>query len=174
MYKINTYTYGDFIWAVYLIRCNKNLRFFAKIRGRQIQAIAFRLIHPVLLQTLLPIHSNDPSFIAKRFCQRIKDLYSHVRNKYRTPTELSLLEGFHWTLKEEKMYWRFYHNPTHGRVCLEEFRVHYNTIWLHWALIPQQGGDPITPHDVYVEGKVTAIPKWQGWANAGFKKDKTE
>ena len=40
----------------------------------------------------------------------------------------------------------------------------------HWALIPRQGGDPITPHDVYVEGRATAIPKWQGWAKAAKAK----
>jgi hypothetical protein len=28
----------------------------------------------------------------------------------------------------------------------------------------------MTPHDVYVEGKATAIPKWQGWAKAAKEK----
>jgi hypothetical protein len=57
-------------------------------------------------------------------------------------------------------------------VCLEAFRVRYNTMRPHWALIRQQGGDPMTPHDVYVEGKATAILKWQGWAKAA--KDKLD
>lgn len=35
----------------------KNFRFFAKIKGRQIQTIAFRLIHPVPVEVLLSIHS---------------------------------------------------------------------------------------------------------------------
>ncbi len=118
------------------------------------------------------VTDNGPTFIAKRFYKHIKDLYSHVRIQYRTPTQLGLLERFHRTLKEEEVYWRLYDNPAHGRVCLEEFRVRYNTIRPHWALIPQQGGDPMTPHDVYVEGKVTGIPKWQGWAKAA--KDKLD
>jgi transposase InsO family protein len=118
------------------------------------------------------VTDNGPSFIAKRFYRHIKDLYSHVRIQYRTPTQLGLLERFHRTLKEEEIYWRLYDTPAHGRVCLEEFRVRYNTIRPHWALIPQQGGDPMTPHDVYVEGKATAIPKWQGWAKAA--KDKLD
>ena len=94
----------------------------------------------------------------------------HVRIQYRTPIQLGLLERFHRTLKEEEVYWRLYDNPHHGRICLEEFRVRYNTIRPHWALIPQQGGDPMTPHDVYVEGKATAIPRWQGWAKAAKAK----
>ena len=40
----------------------------------------------------------------------------------------------------------------------------------HWSLIPQAGGDPMTPYDVYVEGKTIRIPKWQGWAKAAKAK----
>ncbi|MCH8119845.1 MAG: transposase family protein [Planctomycetes bacterium] len=116
------------------------------------------------------VTDNGPSFIAKRFYEHIKDLYSHVRIQYRTPTQLGLLERFHRTLKEEEVYWRLYDNPAHARVCLEEFRLRYNTIRPHWSLIPQQGGDPMTPHDVYVEGKTTQIPKWQGWAKSAKAK----
>jgi transposase InsO family protein len=123
-----------------------------------------------LEKTPFLVTDNGPSFIAKSFCKHIKDSYSHVRIRYRTPTQLGLLERFHRTLKEEEVYWRLYDNPHHGRICLEEFRVRYNTIRPHWALIPQQGGDPMTPHDVYVEGKATAIPKWQGWAKAAKEK----
>jgi len=97
-------------------------------------------------------------------------LYSHVRIQYRTPTQLGLLERFHRTLKEEEVYWRLYDNPAHARVCLEEFRLRYNTIRPHWALIPLQGGDPMTPHDVYIEGKAIGIPKWQGWAKSAKAK----
>jgi hypothetical protein len=32
--------------------------------------------------------------------------------------------------------------------------------------IPEDGGEPMTPHDVYVDGKTIRIPKWQGWAKA--------
>jgi len=113
---------------------------------------------------------NGPTFIAKRFYKHIEDLYSHVRIQYRTPTQLGLLERFHRTLKEEEVYWRLYDNPAHARVCLEEFRLRYNTIRPHWALIPLQGGDPMTPHDVYIEGKAIGIPKWQGWAKSAKAK----
>ena len=116
------------------------------------------------------VTDNGPTFIARRFGSHIKDLYSHVRIRYRTPTQLGLLERFHRTLKEEEVYWRLYDNPADARVCLEEFRLRYNTIRPHWALMPEQGGDPMTPHDVYVEGKVVGIPKWQAWAKAAKKK----
>jgi len=93
-----------------------------------------------------------------------------VRIQYRTPTQLGLLERFHRTLKEEEIYWYLYDNPAHGRVSLDEFRVRYNTIRPHWALIPPEGGDPMTPHEVYVDGQAMAIPKWQGWAKAAKEK----
>jgi transposase InsO family protein len=116
------------------------------------------------------VTDNGPTFIAKRFYQHIQDLYSHVRIQYRTPTQLGLLERFHRTLKEEEIYWRLYDSPAHARLCLEEFRHRYNTIRPHWALIPLHGGDPMTPHDVYVDGRAMAIPKWQGWAKAAKEK----
>ena len=116
------------------------------------------------------VTDNGPTFIAKRFHRHIRDLYWHVRIQYRTPTQLGLLERFHRTLKEEEIYWRIYDNPAHGRVCLEEFRHRYNTIRPHWALIPVQGGDPMTPNDVYVDGQAIAIPKWQGWAKSAKEK----
>ena len=133
-------------------------------RGR-----AERICGP-LEKTPFLVTDNGPSFIAKRFQEHIRDSYSHVRIRYRTPTQLGLLERFHRTLKEEEVYWRLYDNPHHGRKCLEEFRIRYNTIRPHWALIPEQGGDPMTPHDVYFEGKATSIPKWQGWAKAAKAK----
>jgi len=74
------------------------------------------------------------------------------------------------TLKEEEIYWRIYDNPAHGRVCLEEFRHRYNTIRPHWAMILMQGGDPMTPYNVYVDGQAIAIPKWQGWAKSAKEK----
>jgi hypothetical protein len=32
----------------------------------------------------------------------------------------------------------------------------------HWALVPAGGGDPLVPSDVYVDGQVTELPRWQG------------
>jgi hypothetical protein len=113
---------------------------------------------------------NGPSFMAKRFCRHIQNLYSHVRIRYRTPTQLGLLARLNRTLKEEEVYWRLYDNPFHVRQCLGEFRRRYNRIRPQWALVPQQGGDPMTPYDVYVEGKAIGISKWQGWAKAAKAK----
>ena len=50
------------------------------------------------------------------------------------------------------------------------FRRRYNEVRPHWALIPPDGGDPITPADVYVHGQVVQLPKWQGWAKAAREK----
>jgi putative transposase len=119
-----------------------------------------------------PTHSagSGHGCLAKRFYTHIQDLYSHVRIRYRTPMQLGLLERFHQTLKVEEVYWRLYDSPFDARQCLEAFRLRYNTIRPHWALIPAEGGDPMTPQDVYVEGKAIGIPKWQGWAKAARAK----
>ena len=126
---------------------------------------AERLCGPLEKMPFL-VTDNGPSFISKRFHKHIGDSYSHVRIRYRTPTQLGLLERFNRTLKDEEVYWRLYDSPFHARQCLAEFQVRYNTVRPHWALVPEQGGDPLTPHDVYVEGKSIGIPKWQGWAKA--------
>jgi transposase InsO family protein len=110
------------------------------------------------------VTDNGPSFIARRFRSFVHKDYAHVRIQYRTPTQLGLLERFHRTLKEEEIYWRMYASPTDARTCLEEFRTRYNTARPHWALIPEAGGDPVTPEDVYVHGVAVRIPKWQPWA----------
>ncbi len=110
------------------------------------------------------VTDNGSSFLAERFNAHVKDLYTHVRIRYRTPTQLGLLERFHRTLKDEEIYWRLYDNPGHARDCIAEFRTRYNEVRPHWALIPEAGGDPLTPEDVYVSGSAIQIPKWQGWA----------
>ena len=116
------------------------------------------------------VTDNGPSFIARRFEEFARGLFSHVRIAYRTPTQLGLLERFHRTLKDEEIYWRMYDSPAHGRRCLAEFRERYNTRRPHWALVPEEGGDPLTPHEVYAEGRQVGIPKWQGWAVAAKAK----
>jgi len=110
------------------------------------------------------VTDNGSSFIARRFNEHVRDLYAHVRIRYRTPTQLGLLERFHQTFKDEEIYWRLYDNPGHCRECIAEFRDRYNTLRPHWALVCEGGGDPVTPHDVYVSGMAIQIPKWQGWA----------
>ena len=127
-------------------------------------------IHGSLEKIPFLVTDNGPTFIAKKFYRHIKDLYSHVRIQYRTPTQLGLLERFHRTLKQEEVYWRLYDNPYHAEQCLKEFHQRYNTIRPHWALIPETGGDPMTPYDVYVDGKTIQVPKWQGWARGAKAK----
>ena len=116
------------------------------------------------------VTDNGPSFVARRFASYLKDGFTHVRIRYRTPTQLGLLERFHRTLKEEELYWRMYDSPEHCRQCLAEFRQRYNHLRPHWALVPAEGGDPVTPQDVYVGGVRTRIPKWQAWAQAAKAK----
>ncbi|MGH8652477.1 MAG: integrase core domain-containing protein, partial [Gammaproteobacteria bacterium] len=104
--------------------------------------------------------------------------FAHVRIHYRTPTQLGLLERFHQTLKNEEVYWKLYQSPGEARGSLELFRRRYNEVRPHWALVPQGGGDPLTPADVYVHGAAVEIPKpvlsavegWQGWAKAAKQK----
>ena len=111
------------------------------------------------------VTDNGSSFLARRFRQMLKQLeFEHARIQYRTPTQLGLLERFHQTLKKEEVHWRLYDNPEHARVCLEQFRHRYNAIRPHWALAPKNGGDVVTPEDVYLGKTKCKLPKWQGWA----------
>jgi putative transposase len=112
------------------------------------------------------VTDNGSSFIAKRFVEFVREPYSHVRIQYRTPQQLGLLERFHQTLKVEEVYWRLYDNPQHARACLAEFHVRYNTMRPHWALVPEEGGDPLVPAEVYAGGRIIRIPRWQDWARA--------
>lgn len=159
-------------YSRYLLACHLTNSYCALEATRVLDRArreAERLCGPLEKRPFL-VTDNGPSFLAKRFYQHIQDLYSHVRIRYRTPTQLGLLERFHQTLKVEEVYWRLYDSPFHARQCLEEFRRRYNTIRPHWALVPPHGGDPMTPQDVYVEGKAIGIPKWQGWAKAARAK----
>ena len=127
-------------------------------------------IHGPLLKTPFLVTDNGPSFLARAFRQHIDGDYAHVRINYRTPTQLGLLERFHQTLKTEEVYWKLYTSPGEARASLEVFRRRYNDIRPHWALIPPQGGDPVTPTDVYVHGQAVGLPKWQSWARAAREK----
>ena len=132
---------------------------------REARAEAERLCGPLTEPPVL-VTDNGSSFIARRFGAYVKDLYRHVRIQYRTPTQLGLLERFHQTFKGEEVYWRLYDDPRHARQCFAEFRERYNGRRPHWALVPEQGGDPVTPEDVYVKGQKVQIPRWQTWAKA--------
>ncbi len=130
---------------------------------------AERMTGPLKKRPFL-VTDNGCSFIAKKFRKFIKGSYEHVRIRYRTPTQLGLLERFHKTLKVEEVYWRLYDNPAHCRTCLKEFRARYNGRRPHWALVPEEGGDPLVPEEVYRAGMSMTIPRWQGWAKGAKKR----
>ncbi|MDJ0762526.1 MAG: DDE-type integrase/transposase/recombinase [Myxococcota bacterium] len=131
--------------------------------------VAERLTGPVKKSPFL-VTDNGTSFMAKRFRKYVSEDFSHVRIRYQTPTQLGLLERFHRTLKQEEVYFREYLNPGHARESLLSFKDRYNNKRPHWALIPEVGGEPHTPFEVYVEGARTQIPKWQGWAKGAKEK----
>ncbi len=133
------------------------------------RAEAERLCGPLKRPPFL-VTDNGSSFIARRFVAFTKDDYRQVRIRYRTPTQLGLLERFHRTLKEEEVYWRLYDSPAQARTCLAEFRERYNRVRPHWALVPESGGDPVTPEDVYLSRVTPQLPRWQGWAKAAKEK----
>jgi putative transposase len=127
-------------------------------------------LHGPLAKPPFLVTDNGPSFLARRFGNFIKGWYQHVRIKYRTPQQLGLLERFHQTLKTEEVYWRIYTDPMHARGCLADFRERYNGFRPHWALRPQEGGDPLVPLEVYAQGRVVQLPRWQQWAKAAKEK----
>jgi transposase InsO family protein len=127
-------------------------------------------IHGPLAKNPFLVTDNGSSFLARHFQRHIDGYFAHVRIQYRTPTQLGLLERFHQTLKTEEVYWKLYATPGEARASLDEFRKRYNEIRPHWALIPEGGGDVLTPADVYLHGKPVQLPKWQGWAIAAKQK----
>jgi hypothetical protein len=96
--------------------------------------------------------------------------WNHARIQYRTPNQLGLLERFHKTLNHEDVYWNIYQSPEHAKQSLETFRARYNTVRPYWALVPEQGGDPVTPLEVYSWQIRCVIPQWQSWAQAAKRK----
>lgn len=127
-------------------------------------------LHGKLEKIPFLVTDNGTCFLARHFQKAIKDRFRHVRTRYRTPQQLGLLERFHQTLKREEVYWQLYDHPQDTREKLRAFRERYNTIRPHWALEPVEGGDVLTPEDVYVKGCAITLPKWQGWAKAARKK----
>jgi putative transposase len=127
-------------------------------------------IHGPLVKRPFLVTDNGSSFLARRFVAFVRDQFSHVRIRYRTPQQLGLLERFHGTLKSEEVYWRLYDHPQHCRECLAEFRARYNERRPHWALVPEEGGDVLVPMEVYAGGRTIQIPRWQAWARAAQAK----
>lgn len=159
-------------YSRYLLACHLTMSYSAVESGYALKlarAEAER-IHGPLTKPPFLVTDNGPSFIARRFAALVRDDYRHVRIQYRTPQQLGLLERFHATLKSEEVYWRLYEHPQHCRACLAEFRARYNTRRPHWALVPEAGGDPLVPAEVYAEGRAIQIPRWQTWASAAQAK----
>jgi len=159
-------------YSRYLLACHLTNSYSAvEVIGalRVARSEAERVCGP-LERTPFLVTDNGPSFIARRFSKHLEGRYSHVRIRYRTPTQLGLLERFHRTLKTEEVYWRMYDGPSHCRACLEEFRTRYNNRRPHWALVPRDGGDPLVPAEVYAGDRSIAIPRWQGWAKGAKEK----
>ena len=159
-------------YSRYLLACHFTASYSARdvtVALDRARAEAERLHGPLTKPPFL-VTDNGSSFIARAFRQHIDGQYAHVRIKYRTPTQLGLLERFHQTLKTEEVYWKLYANPAEARESLEVFRHRYNQVRPHWALVPIEGGDPVTPVDVYVHAQAVQLPKWQGWAKAAKKK----
>jgi putative transposase len=117
-----------------------------------------KLKKPVLLVT-----DNGSSFTARRFQEELQGKYSHVRIRYRTPTQLGLLERFHGTLKKEEVHWNYYESVSDAREKLEQFRVRYNEIRPHWSLRESESSDPVAPQQVYSGEVIPVLPKWQQW-----------
>ena len=159
-------------YSRYLLACHLTASHSAAAIGKAIDQAKARAeaLHGKLERPPFLVTDNGPSFLAKRFRAHIGEDFSHVRIRYRTPTQLGLLERFHQTLKSEEVYWRLYDNPGHCRDCLAAFHERYNTIRPHWALRPAPGADPLTPHEVYAGGAEVIIPAWQHWARAAKKK----
>jgi len=159
--------YSRYLLALHLTPSYCAAEVIAGLRKARAEA---ERIHGPLRERPFLVTDNGSSFLAKRFCAFIADGWSHVRIQYRTPQQLGLLERFHRTLKNEEVYWRIYDRPAHARERLAEFHIRYNTKRPHWALVPESGGDPVTPEEVYRDGVAVGIPKWQGWARDAKRK----
>jgi len=159
--------YSRYLLACHLTPSYSAVDVVAALKLAQAEAES---LHGPLKKMPFLVTDNGSSFLARRFGAYVKDRFSHVRIQYRTPQQLGLLERFHQTLKTEEVYWRLYENPQHARECLAEFHERYNTRRPHWALVPEEGGDVLTPHEVYSEGRSIQLPRWQKWARAAQKK----
>lgn len=159
-------------YSRYLLACHLTCSYSAveSAHALKLARAEAERIHGPLAKRPFLVTDNGPSFLARRFRAFVQDQYGHVRIQYRTPQQLGLLERFHGTLKEEEVYWRLYEHPQHCRACLAEFRARYNERRPHWALIPEAGGDPLVPAEVYAGGRPIRIPRWQAWARAAQAK----
>jgi len=159
-------------YSRYLLACHLCPSYcaFEAVQALRLARAEAERIHGPLTKPPFIVTDNGSSFMARKFGEYMNGRFTHVRIEYRTPTQLGLLERFHRTLKDEEVCWRLYDNPNHCRDCLAQFRERYNKRRPHWALVPESGGDPYTPDEVYVSGHAIQIPKWQGWAREAKEK----
>ncbi len=159
-------------YSRYLLACHLTASYSAAEVGSAIEMAmkeAERL-HGKLEKAPFLVTDNGSCFLARRFQATIRAKFQHVRTRYRTPQQLGLLERLHQTLKREEVYWQLYDHPQDAREKLAAFHERYNSVRPHWALGPAEGGDPLTPKDVYVDGRQITLPRWQGWAKAAKRK----
>ena len=159
-------------YSRYLLACHLTSSYCASevVQAlRRARAEAER-IHGPLEPIPFLVTDNGSSFLARRFRAYLQNRFSHVRIRYRTPTQRGLLERFDQTLKQEEIYWRLYEDPGHARACLSQFRSRYNEVRPHWALVPEEGGDALVPEEVYAGSRRIGIPRWQAWAKAAKAK----
>ena len=153
-------------YSRYLLACHLTHSYSALevIAGLKLAREEAERIHGPLKKEPFLVTDNGSSFIAKRFAEHLHGRFNHVRIRYRTPTQLGLLERFHQTLKQEEVYWKLYENPAEARQSLKEFKDRYNKKRPHWALRPEPSKDPLVPAEVYEGGYQVEIPRWQQWA----------
>jgi transposase InsO family protein len=156
----------------YLLACRLTHSYSAAevSHGLKLAREAAERIHGPLQFPPFLVTDNGPSFLARKFRAFLGGDYAHVRIPYRTPQQLWLLERFHGTLKKEEVYWQHYDSPQHIRECLARYRDQYDTARPHWALIPETGGDPLVPAEIFTDGREIRIPRWQPWAIAANAK----
>ena len=94
-----------------------------EIKGLEMAREEAERIHGPLCKQPFLVTDNGSSFIAHRFQDFIQGDYEQVRIRYRTPTQLGLLERFHCTFKNEEVYWNIYESPAHARECIKEFHT---------------------------------------------------
>ena len=99
--------------------------------------------------------------MSRKFHDYASQHFNHVRIQYRTPTKLGLLERFHGTLKDEKVYWNQYDNPADARRSLDAYQEHYKRTRPHCVHQPVSCGDHLVPADVNPDRLAVTIPKWR-------------
>ena len=124
-------------------------------------------IPPEIIQAVVPMAKANPWYGYQRIavmCRRAGESVTD-RQAYRVMADQGLLQQKR--PYEAELYQA---SKLYELLRLAEFQQRYNMLRPHWALVPEAGGDPVTPYDVYVSGQAIRIPKWQGWAKGAKKR----